>query len=160
MRLTRILALALAMTTAWAETPSSTTHLTTINTANQARYTEGHPHAMIRRLVGVAACGLSMWDMAQSAKYTGRGGIVEANGLLAGTNGRANIGTMAGVKIGMCAAPIILGELGAHWHSSALTNLGLVGSAGSAAVSGAVVLHNQSVIARQGKLMPGTPAGK
>lgn len=109
-------------------------------------HAESRKMAWVRRIAGISACGLSMWDMAQSAKYTGHGGITEANGLLAGPGGRANIGTMAGIKIGVCAAPLVLGELGTKYHSKALTSLGLIGGIGSAAVSGAIVMHNKSVL--------------
>lgn len=143
MKLARTLALALALTPAFAGQPGSTT----ITAANQHKYTEGRKHAMVRRVVSVAACGLSMWDFAQTANHVGHGGIVEGNPLLANANGTANLGMMAGAKIGMCAAPFVLGELGAHWHSSALTNAGLIGSIGDAAVSSAVVTHNESVLA-------------
>lgn len=114
-------------------------------------HAESRKMAWIRRAAGVTACGLSMFDMAQSAKYTGHGGIVEGNGLLAGPGGRANLGAMTGVKIGVCATPLILGELGAKYHSKALTELGLIGGIGSAVVSGVVVMHNQGVIKREGK---------
>lgn len=124
---------------------------------NPAQRAEGRKHTIIRRLTGVAACGLSMWDMAQSARHTGIGGITEANGILAGRGGRADIGRMAGIKIGVCVAPLVIGEIGARWHSSALTNLGLAGGLGSSVVSGMVVLHNQQVLNdAKTKTQPGT----
>jgi hypothetical protein len=128
-----------------------------------ARWQESSRHKLIRRVVGAAACGLSMWDLAQTSKHVGRNGITEGNGLLSNANGTANLGAMSGLKIGFCAGPLVIGELGSHFHSSAMTNVGLFGSGASAAVGAFTVAHNQSVLnqqvsAQSVKIQPGTVA--
>ncbi|MGH9593999.1 MAG: hypothetical protein ACRD5L_12975 [Bryobacteraceae bacterium] len=106
---------------------------------------ESAKHKLIRRLVGAAACGLSAMDGVQSAQHIGTAGIVEGNPALS-NQGQLRTGRMIGLKIGMCAAPLAIGEFGAARRNKALEELGLWTGIGSAGVSAAVIAHNHSVL--------------
>jgi hypothetical protein len=128
-------------------------HSTTISTvAQQRRYEESGRHRAIRWAIGAAACGLSAYDATMTVRYTGHGGIVESNGLYAGgANGAARVGPMIGLKLGMCATPLVIGELGRHFHSQMGTDMGLIGSAGVAGANTLVIKHNLGVLKGSGK---------
>ena len=95
-----------------------------------------------RRALTAAACAASAVDGYNSAMKVDGARFTESNPLLRNANGSVNIGRMVGLKVGMCAAPIILGEFG---RGETMKRSATFDAGGSLAIFTWIDIHNHAV---------------
>ena len=111
-----------------------------------AAHAESPWHKWGRRAVTMAACAASAVDGYQSATRIDGSQFVEANPMLRNANGSVNIGRMVTLKLGMCAAPVIMGEFSRNdW----MKRDAFIGAAGSLGAFSWIDLHNRAVFKSQ-----------
>ena len=111
-----------------------------------AAHAESPWHKWARRAVTAAACAASAVDGYQSATRIDGSQFVEANPMLRSSNGSVNIGRMVSLKLGMCAAPVIMGEF---THNDWMKRDAFVGAAASVGAFSWIDLHNRAVFNSQ-----------
>jgi len=111
-----------------------------------AAHAESPWHKWARRAVTAAACAASAVDGYQSATRIDGSQFVEANPMMRNSNGSVNIGRMVSLKLGMCAAPAIMGEFS---HSDSMKSSAFIGGAGSFGAFSWIDLHNRAVFHSQ-----------
>lgn len=105
---------------------------------------ESPVHKWTRRVLAAAACAASSVDGYQTAVHVGKG-VTEGNPLLA-RRGGANVKRMIGLKVGICAAPAIVGEF------TRGKSVGTALSLGGAAAFSLIDVRNGAVLrAQEGK---------
>jgi hypothetical protein len=104
-------------------------------------HAESRWHKWARRTIAAAACAASAVDGYTSANRIDGYTLVEANPMLRNGNGSVNVGRMVSLKIGMCAAPFLVGELG----NESMKSSALVGASGSLGVFTWINAHNRVV---------------
>lgn len=92
-----------------------------------------------RRTVAVAACAVSAYDGYQTATRIDGQHIREGNPLFANPNGTPRLRPMVSLKVGMCAAPILIGEW-KHWTWEAIGLSGI-----NLGISTGTVIHNNRI---------------
>lgn len=104
-------------------------------------HAESRWHKWTRRTVAAAACAASAVDGYTSATRIDGTSFVETNPMLRNGNGSVNVGRMVSLKIGICAAPFVVGELG----NESMKSSALVGASGSLGVFTWINAHNRIV---------------
>ena len=116
----------------------------------------GHEHARssrrvwIRRATLIAGCAASLAFDTVTTRRGVAAGAVEANGLLADSQGRPEYGRMIGIKAGSCAVSAVLQETHFFgvWNTPAADNTWTAVNAGIAAEYTWTGFHNLSLAHR------------